>query len=239
MFGVRTISAFSALAFALGLSAFAVPGPAAADDGVKQPQTLHFTNEAPTDAVVFDRYGAVVLAESSSGLPVTISADPNTPACFADSGPVFIYGNVSLNHGGPCTIFADQPGDDTYAPAQRISMTFEIARADTYSAAAKASKGLAGLSPTTFRATLDRDGWFGPGQGIMPFVGAPITFSVGGKKMCTATTVQVDDGSFWGVALATCKATIGLPAALKYKSYTASFAGTQDYKPSTATAVLQ
>lgn len=237
MFGVRTISAASALAVAIGLSAL-VPGPAAAE-AVKQPQTLHFTTEPPTNAVVFDRYGAVVLAESSSGLPVTISADPNTPACWASSGPVIVYGNVTLNHGGPCTIFADQPGDETYAPAQRITMTFQIARAQTYATASKASKGLAGLSPTTFRATLSRDGWFGPGQAVMPFVGAPITFSVGGRTMCTATTVHVDDGSFWGVASATCKAAIGLPAALKYKSYTASYAGSQDFTPSAATGVLQ
>ncbi len=239
MFGARTIPAVSALAVVLGLSAFAASAPAAADDVVKQEQTLHFTTDVPTDAVVFHRYGAVVLAESSSGLPVTISADPNTPACLAGSGPVLIYGNVLLLHGGPCTIFADQAGNDEYAPAQRISMTFEIAREETYLTATKASKGVLGLSPTTFRASLMRDGWFGPSQGILPFVDAQVAFSVGGKQVCTAKTVYVDTGTFPGSAVATCKATIGLSAALKYKSYTATYAGSQDYKPSTATGVLQ
>jgi hypothetical protein len=51
--------------------------------------------------------------------------------------------------------------------------------------------------------------------------------------------VYVDTGTFPGSAVATCKATIGLSAALKYKSYTATYAGSQDYKPSTATGVLQ
>lgn len=238
MFGARRISTVAALVLALGLSAFAATGPAVADVE-KQPQTLHFTTEPPTDAVVFYRYNAVVLAESSSGLPVTISADPNTPACFADSGPVFIYGNVVLLHGGTCTIFADQPGNDEFAPAERITMTFEIAREETELVAAKASKGLLGLSPTTFKANLSRNAWFGPGQGFQPFVDELVTFSVAGKKVCSAKTVHVDDGSFFGAAVATCKASIGLGAALSAKSYTASYAGNQDYKPASATGVLK
>jgi hypothetical protein len=227
------------LTFALALAAASVLVVSPAQSADKLPQTLHFTTDAPTDAVVFNRYGAVVLADSSSGLPVTISADPNTPACVADSGPVFIYGNVTLLHGGPCTIYADQPGDDQYAPAERISMTFQVVREETGLTAAKASKGLLGLNPTTFRATLERNAWFGPGYGTQPFVGEPVTFSVGGKKMCTATTVAVADGTFFGSAVATCKKAIGVAAALKYKTYTASYAGSQDYKPVTATGVLK
>lgn len=215
--------------------------PAAADDVPKVPQTLQFTSDVPSGvSVVHDsRYFITVTAESTSGLPVEISTDPNTPACAGSGLGGFIYGNIIPVHAGTCTVFADQAGDDQYAPAERISMTFEIAPEPTYLTAAKASKGALGLTPTTFRASLETGGWFGPSWGLHPFLGQQVSFSVGGKKMCTATTVHVDDGTFFGAATATCKATIGLTAALKYSSYTATFAGTQDYLPSTASGVLK
>lgn len=226
------------LALTLAVAPVAVAFPVHAEE--RLPQTLRFTSEAPTDAIVGYRYGYAVTAESSSGLPVVLTADPGTPACFATSEPPFIYGNVTAVHGGTCTVFADQPGNDVYAPAERISMTFEIARELTTLEAAKATKGILGLSGTTFRANLHRRGWFGPGYGAMlPYTGQQVSFWIGGKKICTGTTKYVDDGTFFGGAVATCKAPIGLIAAITQKTYTATFAGDLDSLPSTAVGVLK
>jgi hypothetical protein len=222
------------------LGAPALLSPAHADSTGTTPQTLHFTSDPPTDAIVGYRYNYVVTAESSSGLPVVLSADPATPACTVSPEPPFIYGNVIADHAGPCTVFADQPGDATYAPAPRISMTFQIGKESTTLAPKTANKGLLGLTPTTFKAGLTYTGWFGPGHGAQfPYVGQEVTFSVGGKPVCTATTVAADDGSMFGTGLATCKATLGLAAALRYNTYTVSYGGSADYAGSTATGKLQ
>ncbi len=214
--------------------------PSAHADPEKRPQTLHFTSEPPTDAIVGYRYGYAVTAESSSGLPVQLTGDQDTPACVVSPFPPFIYGNVSARHAGTCTVFADQPGDDEYASAERISMTFAIARELTTLVAKKATKGALGLSGTTFSADLRYRGWFGPGYGAMfGYVGQVVTFSVGGKKICSATTKAVDDGSMFGAAIATCKAPIGVNSALTRSTYTAAFAGAADYLPSTAVGQLR
>ena len=227
-----------ALGLALGVGILG-PAPAGADDSALLPQTLHFTSEPPAEAFVLWRYGYVVTAESTSGLPVVLSADPNTPACQVVQSPPSIYGNVFTDKAGPCTVFADQPGNDEYAPAERISMTFEVSREPSMLQAKKASKGLLGLTPTTFSANLLVVSWWGPSQGWLPDSGQVVTFSVGGKQMCSAKTVYVDDGSFFGSAIATCKATIGLLTARRSTSYTAEFAGDDYFLPSTAQGVLQ
>jgi len=206
----------------------------------KKAQTLHFTSAPITDAIVGYRYNYTVTAESDSGLEVELSTDPNTPACAMSGFPPFIYGNVVPLHAGTCTVFADQPGNDQYAPAERITMTFQIGRELTTLEAFKASKGILGISGTTFKANLHYRGWFGPSYGAaFPYPGQEVKFYVGGKLICSAVTVQQDDGSFFGGAIATCKAPIGVQAALKYNSYTAVYASSQDYLPSTAIGKLQ
>lgn len=220
--------------------AVSASGPARADTTGTTPQTLHFTSAPPTDAIVNYRYDYAVTAESSSGLPVVLSADPSTPACSVSPDPPFIYGNVAAVHAGPCTVFADQPGDATYAAAPRISMTFQIAKESTTLVARPVAKGLLGLAPTTFKAGLTYRGWFGPGYGAQfAYPGQQVTFRVGGKVMCTATTVSASDGTMFGTGLATCKAKIGLRAATRYSTYTATYAGSEDYAGSSATGKLQ
>ena len=116
-------------------------------------------------------------------------------------------------------------------------MTFQIGREATFLYPAKASKGVLGLSVTTFKANLVYRGWFGSGYGAQfPYPGQLVVFRVGGKVVCTGTTAYVNDGSLFGAATATCQAKIGLNAALKYNSYTATYGGSRDYLPSTATA---
>jgi hypothetical protein len=206
----------------------------------KKAQTIHFTSPPVTDAIVGYRYGYAVTAVSSSGLPVTLTTDPGSPVCGVSSEPPFIYGNVSAFHAGTCNVYANQAGNDEYQPAQQVGYSFEIARELTTLDAAKASKGVLGLSGTTFSANLHRRGWFGPGYGAMfAYPGETVKFYVGGKLICSAVTVQKDDGTFFGGGVATCKAPIGVQAALKYNSYTAVYAGSQDYLPSTAIGKLQ
>jgi hypothetical protein len=238
----RALGVLSDLCLALGLgtvsSGSSASAAARSDAVAKTAQTLQFTSQPPTDAIVNFRWAYVVTAESSSGLPVVLTADPNTPACHVDDGP-FPYGNVWADHAGPSTVFADQPGNDEYLPADRISMTFDIARELTFLDASDASKGVLGITPTTFKANLRLRGWWGPSYGAAePFAGQQVSFYVGGKLMCSATTVLVDDGTFFGAAIASCKAAIGLRAALKDDSYTATYAGNQDYLPSTAVGKL-
>ena len=227
------------LALCLASAGVLVAAPAGADDSGRKPQTLHFTSEPPAPAFVYWRYGYNVTAESTSGLPVVLSADPATPSCRVSGPPSYPYGNVSVGTAGPCTVFADQPGNDEYAPAERITMTFEVSRELSILRPEKASKGVLGLTPTTFRARLDIRSWWGMDQGWFPHPGATVTFSVGGKDVCSATTVMVYDNAWYGSAIATCKATIGLLTARKNTSYQADFAGDEDFMPTTATGVLQ
>lgn len=220
----------------LVLAPLVVLSPARADVTGTTPQTLHFTSDPPTDAIVGYRYLYAVTAASSSGLPVVYSGDPSSDVCQVVNEEPFIFGNVSPDHAGTCTVYVDQPGNEVYAPAPRITMTFQIGREATFVYPQKASKGVLGLSVTTFKANLVYRGWFGPGYGAeFPYVGETVVFRVGGKVMCTGTTVFVDDGSLFGTAIATCKAKIGLNLALKYNSYTATYGGSRDYLPSTAT----
>lgn len=216
----------------------AIPLAAEADVTGTTPQTIEFTSEPITDAIVGYRYNYAVTAESTSGLPVVLSTDPDSDVCAVGPEPPFVVGNVVPIHAGTCTIHADQPGNDEYAPAPRVTMTFEIGKEATTLVAQKAGKGLLGLSPTTFSATLSYRGWFGPSYGDFPYLGQTVTFRIGSKVMCTAQTVPHDDGSFFGVGLATCKAPIGLGAALTKNSYTATFDGSRDYEGSTATGKL-
>ena len=206
----------------------------------KKAQTIHFTSAPVTGAKVNDRYGWAVTAESSSGLPVTLSTDAGSPVCQVSPFPPFIYGNISAYHAGTCNVYANQAGNDEYLPAAQQVYSFEVAREATDLVAAKASKGVLGISGTTFSASLHHNGWFGPSYGGgFPYPGQTIKFYVGGKLICSAVTVQKDDGTFFGGGVATCKAPIGVQAALKYNSYTAVYEGSQDYLPSTAIGKLQ
>jgi hypothetical protein len=220
----------------LVLAPLAVLSPAGADVTGTTPQTVHFTSDPPTDAIVGYRYLYGVTAESSSGLPVVYSGDPSSDVCQVVNEEPFIYGNVYPDHAGLCIVYVDQPGNDVYAAAPRITMHFQIGRELTTLDAAMASKGLLGTSYTTFKANLRYRGWFGPGYGaLFAYTDQTVVFRVGGKVMCTGTTVYVDDGNLFGAAIATCKAKIGLNLALKYNSYTATYGGSRDYLPSTAT----
>jgi N-acetylneuraminic acid mutarotase len=78
-------------------------------------QTITFTSDMPTSAVVGDTYTPA--ATASSGLPVTFSIDITSTkgACSIDAATSV----VTLEGTGYCIINADQAGDDTYTSAQK------------------------------------------------------------------------------------------------------------------------
>ncbi|MET3960756.1 hypothetical protein ABIE44_000690 [Marmoricola sp. OAE513] len=204
----------------------------------KHPQTVAFTTDPPEGAT-WGRFPYFAEATASSGLKATISVDPASTGCAGEAAEADPFVAISFPHPGTCIIHADQAGTDTVAPAPRVTQTFEVGKLKSYVSTTKASKGLLGLTPTTFRAEVDADTFFGPGQVVSGYPGATVTFSVGGKKMCSAKSVVVGtDGPFTVTAVATCKATIGLGHALR-NSYVASFAGDDLYLPSSATGKLQ
>ena len=199
-------------------------------------QSVAFTTEAPAGAT-WGRTPYAVGARSTSGLPVAITVDPASTGCTASSGVG--APTVSFPRPGPCILHADQPGNDTYLPAPRVSQTFEVGRRATYLTATKASKGLLGLTPTTFRAELDADQLIGSRWVAAGYPGQDVTFWVDGKAMCSATSVAVvgDDSSALD-AVATCKAPIGL-ANVTRSTYTVTFGGNDLYLPSSAVGVLR
>lgn len=213
---------------------------------VKKAQSIAFTSTPPDGSVdwffgdlsdVSGGLGYVAAATATSGLPVTYSLDPASEgicriAGILDDNPILGSGaGIQFLGAGTCTIHADQPGNDEYRSADRVSQSFEIAKVQTGLTAAKAGKGVLGLTPSTFSATLwvpvyaGGGGWSSEG-----YAGQSVTFSVDGRTMCTATT------NASGVA--TCKAPIGLASWTSQSSYTATYAGDANYLGASATGKL-
>lgn len=208
----------------------------------KKAQTISFTRTPPNGSDWFfgDFHGSVgyvANAVATSGLPVTYSIDPASGGICRLDG---VYHNhpwygdgvgIDLQAAGTCTIHADQAGDGQYLAAERVTQSFVIEKVPTWMSAAKAVKGVLGLTPSTFSATLAvpyEAG--GPGWGLEGYPGQLISFSVAGKQVCTAVT------NANGVA--TCKAAIGLANALSQSSYTATYGGDANYKGATAQGKL-
>jgi hypothetical protein len=83
-------------------------------------QTISFLSSPPPDATV----GAPsfpVTAVASSSLPVTLSIDVSSSAVCTISGTV-----VSLVNVGQCIVDANQPGDQSYAPAPQRQLSFYV-----------------------------------------------------------------------------------------------------------------
>lgn len=102
------------------------------------------------------------------------------------------------------------------------------------------NKHVLGLSPTEFQAYLKYAGNDGYGDRWLPLPGKTVTFWVGGKLMCSGTTVlhgSPDQVVYY--AEARCSAKLGIQAALKYHSFVAKFAGDDTYLPSSVTQVLK
>lgn len=234
----RALSLVAALSLALGVGVTA--GPASADPVGSEAQSISFTTTPPQGSDWFfgdfhSQPGYVVDAVATSGLPVSYSLDPASVGICKVFGvqdsPIYGHGApVEFLRAGTCTIRADQPGNDEYAAADQVSQSFVIEKVPTWMSAAHANKGVLGLSPSTFTATLQKPFEMGPGWSLEGYPGQRVTFSVGGKQVCSALTNA--DG------VATCKASIGLANATKESTYTATYAGSQDYLGVTAQGKL-
>lgn len=78
------------------------------------PQDIHVES---IDDVAIGSGPIEVIASASSGLDVTLSA----------VGPCTLSGtSLTLDSPGTCTVTASQAGDSTWAPAQDVTMSFEV-----------------------------------------------------------------------------------------------------------------
>lgn len=225
----RPLGALVALATTAALGMLA-PAPAHAS----QTQAIQFTSEAPagkdwftTQSHYSPQYFAT--ATASSGLPVAYSVAPASEGVCSirtafEDDPTWGSGAwVEFEGAGTCAIQADQPGNDDYLPAPRVTQSFELEKVQTWLSKVKARKGAPGRTPATFSATLTT--WAATSSftiGIEPFPGQVVTFSVAGQPVCSGTTAA------FGVA--TCQAV--LPRSDQFRlRFTATYAGTVDYKP--------
>ncbi|HET6167187.1 MAG TPA: hypothetical protein VFE07_10195 [Marmoricola sp.] len=220
-------------------SAGATGGPVSQ---ASQTQSVTFTTNPPSGADWF--YGTnsfgigyEVRATASSGLPVVLSVAPESAGVcsifnpFSDEGPTPGHAYVNFSGAGTCTIDADQPGDATYLPAPTASQSFVIEKAPTTMWKPRAQKGLPGITPTTFSATLERpynvDSHF---TGLEGFPQQTVTFALGGQPVCSGTT------DAQGVA--SCTAMIRVGQWLPGLRWTATYAGDALYKGSSVTGWL-
>jgi hypothetical protein len=91
--------------------------------GCSPSQTVNFTSGAPSGAV-FNGPTYSVTASATSDLPVALTVDASTSAVCSITG-----GTVSFIGAGPCTIDANQFGDDQYLAAPQVQQSFLVDRA--------------------------------------------------------------------------------------------------------------
>jgi len=107
-----------------------------------------------------------VSATASSGLPVSLAATGN---CSVSGTTVHVTG------AGPCTLTASQAGDSSHNPAQDVSQTFAVAKADQSIAFAALPKRTFGDHDFTVSATATS--------------GLPVSFEAKGR--CTLSGARV------------------------------------------------
>lgn len=211
-----------------------VPTPPAV---AAQAQTVHFTSSVREgadwyrgDSILGFEYRAEAVA--SSGLQVVYSIAPESAdVCSISSHPLFpsdgTWAPISFDHAGTCTIWADQPGNADYLPAPRATQTFQIEKVQTWIDQVRGKRGLPGHA-ARFSARLRTWEFISSmGVAIEPFRGEPVTFTIAGRPVCTGMTDS--DG------VATCSGTL-LRSELTRMRFTATYAGTNDYKPVSGSA---
>jgi hypothetical protein len=82
-------------------------------------QTISFTSTPPNADRNDPPY--TVTATTTSGLPVTFSADPSSNGVCSVSGST-----VSFEGRGTCIIYANQPGDANWLPAPQVQQVFKV-----------------------------------------------------------------------------------------------------------------
>jgi hypothetical protein len=155
-------------------------------------QSIAFTSAAPAGAVVGGTYA--VSASASSGLAVTVAADPfSAVVCTVSAGTVTFVGI------GTCAIDANQSGDAGYLPAPQAQQSFAVGRAaqaisftsappsavvgDTATVSAQATSGLA--------ISLSADA---SSAGVCTVAGSAVSFVSAGT--CVVDADQAGDATY-------------------------------------------
>jgi hypothetical protein len=245
MVPARILGGAAAVVMAAGVGLLAstpVSVASATASFASQPQAISFTTRPPVganwmDGATFFGIGYQVGASASSGLPVVFSVAPESAGVcrtfspFSDQGPPPGQAYIGFTGPGTCTIYADQPGDSSYLPAPRASQSFQIDKVATSLSKPRARKGLPGLTPTTFSATLDRPEQIDSHSiAMLAFPQQVVSFAVGGQTVCSGIT----DAS----GVATCTAMIRAGQWLPGLRWTATYAGNALYKSSSTTGWL-
>lgn len=226
----RLLNIFVALGATVALGLL-TPLPAHA----AQTQTIAFTSTPPAgqDWLTYSHpffHEYIATATASSGLPVEFSIAPASADVCSIAGvyhddPTGSTGaDIDFLGGGTCTVWADQPGDGDFLPAPRVTQSFQVERVQTSLPKVKGKKGVPGKKPATFSATLQTLAFVDSRSiGPVPFLGQIVTFSVAGKPVCSGVT-----GAY---GIATCQGIVPRADGLRLR-FTASYAGDDDYKPS-------
>jgi alpha-tubulin suppressor-like RCC1 family protein len=170
---------------ALGDSPASVPSAGATP---RRSQLLSFgANPGP---LPWGSTGVAVSATASSGLAVSFSS--LTPSVCAVNGA---SGALDFLAVGDCVIAADQAGDSSTLPAQRLTQTVQIVRAAQVGFAASASTPLMALGAST---TISTQGGTGSGGVSLALAGgSPCALSgslLSGTGVGTCTVVATRDG---------------------------------------------
>ncbi|NUT55118.1 MAG: hypothetical protein HOQ03_03935 [Thermoleophilia bacterium] len=167
---------------------------------VRAPQAITFTSAAPTGAYAGGA-AYVVLAASSSGLPVSLALGKGSGGVCKLTGSA-----VSPTGVGTCTIEAAQEGDESYEPAPPVQQSFAVGPAPkpksaqsiaftsaapvagivggaVYSVSALASSGL----PVTFTAAP-------ASTGVCTVTGSAVVFQ--GEGTCIVNAHQAGDDDY-------------------------------------------
>ena len=137
----------------------------------KQSQSVTFTSSVPTNATAGGPTHTVSAA-ATSGLAVTFST--STPAVCTVSGTTVTY--VAA---GTCTVLADQPGNETYAAAARVSQSITVVK---------------GTQTVTFTSSVPANATAGgPTHTVSATAtsGLAVTFSTSTPAVCTVSGTTV------------------------------------------------
>ena len=130
-----------------------------------QPQTLQFETTPPEGAAWWNpnsgnprAFRYLAWATASSGLFPSYSIDPaSSGVCWISQFPTSSPG-IGFSGPGTCTIHVDQPGNDEYLPAPRVSQSFVIEKVQPELTVLRKTNSL--TRKRTFSATLTVPTWF-------------------------------------------------------------------------------
>ena len=155
-------------------------------------QSISFTSAAPAGAVAGGTYAAS--ASASSGLAVTIAADPFSAGVCTVSGAT-----VTFVAAGTCTIDASQGGDAAYLPAPQAQQSFVVGRAAQAlsfssappSAVVGGSATVLAQSTSGLAVSLSADA---ASAGVCTVSGSTVTFV--GAGTCVVDADQAGDATY-------------------------------------------